>query len=95
MLSTQNTPTFKKKVRNINEQNEWESRKLWKEVTYYLRTNKIDLATEGKQKLEHKQREGERMRKQTNTKWQPKHFAEQGEHWVYTNPLAKRLGKLK
>lgn len=64
---------------------------LWKEVTYYLRTKQIDQATAAKQNLEQLQRNQAKSRKETNTKWKPKHFVEDGENWIYINPLVKRI----
>jgi hypothetical protein len=64
---------------------------LWREVTYYLRTKNIELATAGKQRIEQNQRNDVKHRKETNSKWQTKYFEEQGENWVYVKPLVKRL----
>lgn len=65
--------------------------RLWREVTYFLRTKQIDRATSAKQKIEQLQREMVKYRKENNIKWQPKNFVEDGENWVYVNPLVKRL----
>ncbi len=91
MISTQSTPTIKKQVRCVQEQNEFESRRLWQEVTYYLRNKKIDQATMAKQRLEQMQRDDAKFRKETNQKWKTKYFHEQGEHWIYVRPLVNRL----
>jgi oxysterol-binding protein-related protein 9/10/11 len=90
-INTNSMNIVKKQLRAISEQNDYESRKLWREVTYYLRKKQIDLATNAKQLIEQKQREGVKKRKETNTKWQTKYFHEQGEHWIFINPLTKRL----
>ena len=90
-INTNSMNIVKKQLRAISEQNEYESRKLWREVTYYLRKKQIDLATNAKQLIEQKQREGVKKRKETNTKWQTNYFHEQGEHWIFINPLTKRL----
>ena len=84
-------PTFKKKLRPISEQNDFESRKHWREVTYHLRTKQIDLATSAKQRIEQKQRDELKERKERGIKWQTRHFEEQGENWIYVKPLIQRL----
>lgn len=63
---------IKKIIRPISEQEENESRKLWKEVTRALKFNDIDKATNAKFQLEQKQREEARERKLTNTEWETK-----------------------
>ena len=65
--------------------------RLWQEVTYYLRTKKIDLATSAKQRIEQMQRDEVKIRKEQNRKWETKHFHEQGENWIYVKPLVNRL----
>lgn len=91
LIATQSTPTIRKLVRPLADQTDNESRRLWREVTYFLRTKQIDRATSAKQKIEHYQREMVKHRKETNTKWQPQYFVEDGENWVYVNPLVRRL----
>ncbi len=60
-------------------------------MTYHLRNKNIEQATAGKQKLEQKQRDDVKLRKETNSKWNTKYFEEQGENWIYNKPLVKRL----
>lgn len=84
-------PTYSKKLRPLSEQNEFESRRLWREVTYHLRTKQIDLATSAKQRIEQKQRDELKERKDKALKWQTRHFEEQGENWIYVRPLIQRL----
>ena len=91
LINTNSMNVLKKQLRAISDQNDQESRKLWREVTYYLRKKHIDLATSAKQQIEQKQREGVKHRKEKNLKWKTKHFHEQGEHWIYIKPLTKRL----
>lgn len=91
LIATQSTPTIRKQVRPLVDQTDNESRRLWREVTYFLRTKQIDRATSAKQKIEQLQREMVKYRKENNIKWQPKNFVEDGENWVYINPLVKRL----
>lgn len=84
-------PTFKKKVRPINEQLENESRRIWLDVTVGLHVNDIERATNAKCKLEQKQREEAKQRKEQNTEWETKYFKPVGDVWIYANPLSQRL----
>jgi len=95
-VDTLNMPTLQKKVKAIPTQNEFESRKMWKDVTMSLKRNLIDNATAGKHKLEEKQRQDARVRKETNTKWVTRVFDEcevnDERQFFYKWPLYKRLG---
>ena len=46
-----------------------------------------------KQKIEQKQRDDAKQRKENNVKWQPKYFYEQGDSWVFVKPLSRRLAE--
>lgn len=84
-------PTFKKNVQPISEQIENESRRIWVDVTAGLRLNDIEKATTAKSKLEQKQRDEAKQRKETNVEWETKYFKPVGDVWIYTNPLSQRL----
>lgn len=84
-------PIFKKQVRPIVEQEEYESRRIWKEVTAGLKYNDIDRATNAKSQVEQKQREEAKLRKETDGVWENKYFKPVGENWIYTKPLSQRL----
>ncbi|KAK3090477.1 hypothetical protein FSP39_012173 [Pinctada imbricata] len=92
-VDTKKMAVVKKQVRPREEQGEYESRKLWQEVTYNLKFNNVEKATEHKQFLEQRQREEAKDRKEKGVKWETKFFHEVGEHWVYDRPLLKRMGK--
>ncbi|XP_070586613.1 oxysterol-binding protein-related protein 11 isoform X2 [Erythrolamprus reginae] len=81
----------RKRVRPIEKQGPFESRKLWQHVTESLRQGDIEKATEHKKALEEQQRNEERLRMETGTPWQTKHFVKEGDGWVYYNPLWKRM----
>lgn len=59
-------------MKPICEQEENESRRLWKEVTAGLKFNEIDRATNAKQALEQKQRDQAKERKDSGQEWQTK-----------------------
>lgn len=84
-------PIFKKQVRPISEQTEYESRNVWKEVTAGLKLNEIERATNAKCQVEQKQREEAKIRKDNDGIWETKYFKAVGDAWIYTNPLSQRL----
>ncbi|XP_061192653.1 oxysterol-binding protein-related protein 9-like [Saccostrea echinata] len=90
-VDTKRMPVVKKLVKPREKQGEFESRRLWQDVTYSLKYNEVDKATEFKQRLEQRQREEARERKERGVSWETKNFHEVGEHWVYDKPLQKRL----
>merc|ERR1712141_853780 len=91
-VDTFNMPIVKKQVQSVGKQREFESRRLWQEVTRNLKIGSIDKSTEAKHGLEEKQRAGARDRKENNTKWLTRDFDELGNNvFVYKNPLWKRL----
>ncbi|XP_014310291.1 oxysterol-binding protein-related protein 10 isoform X4 [Myotis lucifugus] len=89
VVDTTTLPVCPKKIRPLEKQGPMESRNLWREVTRYLRLGDIDAATEQKRRLEDKQRMEERKRENLRTPWQPKYFIQEGDGWVYFNPLWK------
>uniref|UniRef100_A0A8B9GH42 Oxysterol-binding protein n=1 Tax=Amazona collaria TaxID=241587 RepID=A0A8B9GH42_9PSIT len=64
----------RKRVRPLEKQGPFESRKLWQHVTESLRDGDIDKATEHKRALEERQRNEERLRAETETPWCTKYF---------------------
>ncbi|XP_049544381.1 oxysterol-binding protein-related protein 9 isoform X1 [Anopheles darlingi] len=85
-------PIYKKKVRPVSEQQENESRRVWREVTAGLKMNDIEKATNAKFQVEQKQREEAKERKDTFGEWETKYFkGVNGESWVYATPLLHRL----
>uniref|UniRef100_A0A8D0DYM4 Oxysterol-binding protein n=1 Tax=Salvator merianae TaxID=96440 RepID=A0A8D0DYM4_SALMN len=94
-IDTKKMPIVKKKVRKLEDQEEYESRSLWKDVTYNLKIRDIDAATEAKHRLEERQRAEARARKEKEIPWETRLFHEDGECWVYDEPLLKRLAASK
>ncbi|XP_023158611.1 oxysterol-binding protein-related protein 9 isoform X1 [Ceratitis capitata] len=84
-------PIFKKQVRPIVEQEEYESRRVWKEVTAGLKFNDIEKATNAKCAVEQIQRDQAKNRKENETQWEHKYFRPVGENWIYTKPLSQRV----
>lgn len=69
-----NMSTEKKMVRLLSEQEDCESRKVWRDVTVGLRMNDMDKATAAKYAIEQKQRDEAQARKENNVAWQTKVF---------------------
>lgn len=59
-------------VKTVCEQEECESRRVWRDVTVGLRINDMDKATAAKCAIEQKQRDEARFRKENNMAWQTK-----------------------
>ncbi|XP_011155819.1 oxysterol-binding protein-related protein 9 [Solenopsis invicta] len=84
--------TERKLVKTICEQDECESRRVWRDVTVGLRINDMDKASAAKCTIEQKQREEARLRKENNATWQTKLFKETKDgDWVYIRPLVDRI----
>ncbi|XP_067893242.1 oxysterol-binding protein-related protein 9 isoform X2 [Heterodontus francisci] len=91
-IDTKKLPIIKKKVRKLEDQEDFESRRLWKDVTHNLKIKDIDAATDAKHRLEERQRAEARERKENEVQWETRVFHEDGECWIYDDPLLKRLG---
>ncbi|XP_075037352.1 oxysterol-binding protein-related protein 11 isoform X2 [Mixophyes fleayi] len=84
-------PVTKKRVRPVEKQGLFESRRLWAHVTEALTAKNIEKATEHKRTLEERQRAEERHRAETEAPWETKYFSKEGDGWVYNKPLWKSL----
>ncbi|KAK4817170.1 hypothetical protein QYF61_003509 [Mycteria americana] len=85
----------RKRVRPLEKQGPFESRRLWQHVTESLRDGDIDKATEHKRALEERQRNEERLRAETETPWCTKYFLKEGDGWVYHKPLWKTVSAVQ
>ena len=59
--------------------------------SFGLRSKQIEAATAAKQRIGQRQCEEKKMRRDTRVKWTSKYFNDQGEHWIFVDPLSKRL----
>ena len=91
-IDTKKLPIMKKKMRKLEDQNEYESRCLWKDVTFNLKIRDIDVAAEARYRLEERQRAEAQKRKEKEIQWETRLFHEDGECWVYDEPLLQHLG---
>lgn len=69
-VDTRTIPIIKKRVKSIAEQESFESRRLWKDVTRALKMQNTELATAEKFKIEQSQREQVKERATSGQKWQ-------------------------
>ncbi|KAG1744420.1 hypothetical protein EDB19DRAFT_1894562 [Suillus lakei] len=76
-------------VAPLEEQGEWESRKLWHGVAKGIREGDFESAATFKGKIENEQRQRRRDESAAGTTWELKHF----KH-VEHDPVYERLGKL-
>lgn len=65
---------LKKYTVPLENQGEWESQKLWYDVTQAINVEDQNAATEAKTQLEEAQRERARERKLVGQEWVPKYF---------------------
>ncbi|XP_070199247.1 oxysterol-binding protein-related protein 11-like isoform X2 [Littorina saxatilis] len=104
VIDTKTIPIWHKRVRPLEKQSDFESRKLWNHVTNALKHGDVNTATEHKRFLEERQREGERHRKDTGALYPTKYFKNDGDQWVFKKmlkadgrsncvPLAQKLFK--
>ena len=80
-----------KEVRKLEDQNEYESRCLWKDVIFNL-NQRHWCHGEARYRHEERQRAEAQERKEKEIQWKTRLFHEDGEWWVYDEPLLKRLG---
>ncbi|THH16752.1 hypothetical protein EUX98_g9254 [Antrodiella citrinella] len=76
-------------VASLEEQSEWESRKLWHAVAKGIREGDFEVASREKSKIENDQRQRRRDEVAAGTKWELKHF-----EYLDSDPLYEELGRL-
>lgn len=69
-VDTKTLPIIKKQVAPISEQDEFESRNIWKDVTVALKKQDVNGATKAKYDIEQKQRILAKEREDKSLKWQ-------------------------
>ncbi|GFY49369.1 oxysterol-binding protein-related protein 11 [Trichonephila inaurata madagascariensis] len=86
-ISVQELKRFHKHVRPLEQQDVFESRRLWQHVTKALLDENYDKATTEKQKIEEEQREEEKKRLESNSEYVGKLFCKENDLWKYKYPL--------
>ena len=84
LFDATNAKVIKKTVAPEAEQTEFESRRLWADVTKAIVKNDQDGATEAKTKIEDAQRKARADREAKSEEWETKHFVcdEETQNWT-------------
>ncbi|EAL71173.1 oxysterol binding family protein, member 4 [Dictyostelium discoideum AX4] len=70
-------------TRQISEQEEFESQRLWQKVSHAIIKKNQKDATFEKNKLEDEQRKRVKDRKENNIEWEPRLFKKVNDQWIY------------
>uniref|UniRef100_A0A914HA99 Oxysterol-binding protein n=1 Tax=Globodera rostochiensis TaxID=31243 RepID=A0A914HA99_GLORO len=89
-------PDVRKECVPVMEQEDRESRKLWRHVTAALFTDNIEVASQSKRWIEQRQRDEKTERERLAQPWQPRHFIRMGDGaptdaWRYCDALEQRM----
>uniref|UniRef100_A0A183BSL3 Oxysterol-binding protein n=1 Tax=Globodera pallida TaxID=36090 RepID=A0A183BSL3_GLOPA len=89
-------PDVQKECVPVMEQEDRESRKLWRHVTAALFTDSIEFASQSKRWIEQRQRDEKAERERLAQPWQPRHFIRIGDGaptdaWRYCDALEQRM----
>ncbi|KAI8874565.1 hypothetical protein K501DRAFT_264916 [Backusella circina FSU 941] len=76
-------------VKELDEQDEMESRKIWQKVSEAIRANDTQTAGAEKTKIENKQRQERADRVEAGEEWKPKYF-----DWVEEEPTVVTLQRM-
>ena len=96
-LDVENEPICQKIVSNEKDQDHLESRKLWAELTKYLKRRDYNSASTAKTNVENAQRQLARLRTESGISWHPKFFTYQNDgfwHFVDKNFITESTEKL-
>jgi hypothetical protein len=86
----------KKRVRHLDLQDAWESRRHWLSMTNALKQRDLDGAQDIKLEFEAEQRKIEKERREKGTRYEPQHFTNIDgdiDKWTYKNKLSERMKK--
>jgi len=89
-VDTKTLPIIKKQVAPISQQEEFESRNIWKVVTAALKRQDVSEATSAKYAIEQQQRTLVKEREEQSHDWQNRAFHCIADKWCYNNPLTNR-----
>lgn len=82
-----------KHVRSISNQETFESRNVWKEVTRALKLHDVVSATAAKSFIEQRQRDLLKDRMEKGVKWRTRYFETVDDGWAYAKPLTFNMSK--
>ncbi|KAL7073104.1 hypothetical protein ACQ4LE_007906 [Meloidogyne hapla] len=91
-VDTRAKPDVVKECVPVMQQEEKESRRLWRHVTAALFHNNLEVATEAKHLVEQKQRDERTQREKKKTVWQTRYFEKGSDEysWCYKEQLNQR-----
>jgi len=89
-LDVKAKPEVRKECEPITNQEDRESRKLWRHVTAALFRNKINVASGAKRWIEQRQRDEAKRRAETGQVYHTIFFDKQGDEWKYKHDLGSR-----
>ncbi|CEH14170.1 Oxysterol-binding protein [Ceraceosorus bombacis] len=79
LFNAKTAKIIQKTVRPEEEQEEFESRRLWSKVTEGIKEKNLDKATESKSAIEDAQRQRVKEREEKGETWQPRFFVAKGD----------------
>ncbi|PWO00045.1 Oxysterol-binding protein [Tilletiopsis washingtonensis] len=79
LFNAKTAKIVQKTVRPEEEQEEFESRRLWAKVTQGIKEKDLDMATESKSAIEDDQRRRVKEREEKGETWQPRFFVAKGD----------------
>jgi hypothetical protein len=71
-VDTQSMPVIRKKIRKVDCQGEFESKRKWQRVTEALLRDDVEAASAAKHEIEERQRQEARERKENGVEWKQK-----------------------
>jgi len=74
---------LKMNVRPLEQQEDYESRKLWRKVSLALMANDQETATDEKFTIEEAQREAVKDREESGITYEPRYFRNEDGEWIY------------
>jgi len=92
-IDVNSIPILRKMVQPRNDQLEYESRRLWQDVTKNLKLHNIEAATAAKSRLEQKQRDEAKYLKENHVAWELRNFDKVADNYTFKYSLNRRTNK--
>jgi len=93
-IDTATLKVVRKRVRPLNQQEKYESRRVWLHVTNALRKNDLNSASRHKNQIEKQQRSSEKHRREQNIEFKPKSFLKLKQSGLDMSGFRTRMNKL-
>ncbi|MES1904201.1 MAG: Oxysterol-binding protein- protein 9, partial [Paramarteilia canceri] len=82
-------PISQRDIKPLSAQDDFESRRLWRDVTYFLALNELENASTAKNKLEIDQRNRAKLLKESNQVYRCKFFTKNNDSFYAFNGYFK------